>query len=68
MSGQQQDRVVLCKRIRKIPKREGADQSGPVPVDEDLRRPAWRVPDDPAKRIDELLLWNWGSQNVAHAA
>jgi transposase len=27
-----------------------------------------RLPDHPAKRIHELLPWNWRSQNVAHAA
>jgi hypothetical protein len=27
-----------------------------------------RLPDHPAKRIRELLPWNWRPQNVAHAA
>ncbi len=27
-----------------------------------------RLPDYPAKRIHELLPWNWRPQNVAHAA
>jgi hypothetical protein len=27
-----------------------------------------RLPDHPAKRIHELLPWNWRPQNVAHAA
>ena len=27
-----------------------------------------RLPDYPAKRIHELLLWNWQLQRVAHAA
>jgi transposase IS66-like protein len=27
-----------------------------------------RLPDHPAKRIYELLPWNWRPQNVAHAA
>jgi len=27
-----------------------------------------RLPDHPAKRIHELLPWNWHPQNVAHAA
>lgn len=27
-----------------------------------------RLPDHPAKRIDELMPWNWRLQNVAHAA
>ena len=27
-----------------------------------------RLPDHPAKRIDELLPWNWQPQSVAHAA
>jgi len=27
-----------------------------------------RLPDHPAKRIDELLPWNWQAQSVAHAA
>ncbi|WP_349253814.1 transposase domain-containing protein [Bradyrhizobium sp. CB2312] len=27
-----------------------------------------RLPDHPAKRINELLPWNWQPQSVAHAA
>ncbi len=27
-----------------------------------------RLPDHPAKRIHELLPWNWRPQNVGHAA
>ena len=27
-----------------------------------------RLPDHPAKRIHELMPWNWRLQNVAHAA
>ena len=27
-----------------------------------------RLPDHPAKRIHELMPWNWRPQNVAHAA
>jgi transposase len=27
-----------------------------------------RLPDHPAKRIHELIPWNWQPQNVAHAA
>lgn len=27
-----------------------------------------RLPDHPAKRIDELMPWNWRPRNVAHAA
>jgi len=27
-----------------------------------------RLPDHPAKRIDELLSWKWQPQSVAHAA
>jgi len=40
----------------------------------DINPQAWladvlaRLPDHPAKRIHDLLPWNWRPQNVAHAA
>lgn len=40
----------------------------------DIDPPAWlaevlaRLPDHPAKRIHELMPWNWLAQNIAHAA